>query len=463
MSRILVIDDEPAIGWGLKEYLGDLKHDVRLASSVEAAWDSTRDFNPDAILVDVRLPGQDGLSAISDFRHRWGPVPVVVMTAFGDLQTAVHAVQQGAFEYLTKPFDLEEAGAVIRRALESPALSVDRPARGSTSPMGLLGSSAAMQEVYKKIALVAASEIPLLITGESGTGKELAAIAIHRHSHRSAEPFIPLSLASISPLEVEKEFFGCASRNGSVSPDDRPGLIELAANGTLFLDDIELAPLALQTKLLRLLESRQYAPVGDARWKTSRVRVIAASRKEMTELHGRADFMPDLLTRLSGYALRMPPLRERPEDIPQLAELFWRAAFPHQPPSALPADILSELQRRSWPGNVRELRRIVEYVAVVSRGVPLTLSHLPAEFVDQPLLISGPSLEQSICQWVQEQPQQVQGELYRDFLSKVEPILFAAVLEECQSNRAATARRLGLDRTTLRTKLRAYGMDSDSL
>ncbi len=472
MNRILVVDDEPGIGWSLQEYFRDLKYEVQVSGSVEAAMESAGRFLPDAILLDVRLPGRDGLSAMDDFRRQWGPVPIIVMTAFGDLSTAVRAMNLGAFEYLTKPFDLDQAGTAVTRALESVQTAISDLSQAAPAAVGeslLLGKSPAMQEVFKSIALLAPTNVPVLITGETGTGKELAAAAIHRHSLRANGPFVPVCLAALSSSVVESELFGHVRGAFTGAVEDRPGLIELANEGTLFLDEIGDTSLEVQVKLLRFLETRQYTRVGSGQMRMANVRVVAATHRQLSEQISRGEFREDLLFRLRGFELRMPPLRERPDDIPLLAESFCAQACPTRSRSGLTAAFCAALQQRLWYGNVRELRTAIEHAAILSRGGSLRPEHLP-----EPLSGGGPnpgntggSLQGAIRGWLRSRPSNSEtpdshADLYREFLAATEPALFTAVLEACQGNRAAAARSLGLDRTTLRTKLRMYGLDNDT-
>lgn len=468
MSRILVVDDEPTIGWGLREYFQDLKHEVHLSGSIESALEETVDFVPEAILLDVRLPGRDGLSAMSDFRERWGEIPVIVMTAFGDLNTAVKAVQQGAFDYLTKPFDLEHAGAALERALLSRRLTTGTPQ--FTPPASpLLGTSPAMQEVFKAIALVAPTDVSVLITGETGTGKELAAQAIHRHSLRAEHPFVPLCLAALSPSVAESELFGHVRGAFTGATEDRPGLIELADGGTLFLDEIGDTPPAMQVKLLRFLETGQFLRVGSGQLRSANVRIVAATHRRLNEQIAQGEFREDLLFRLRGFELRMPALRERREDIQLLAQSFCAQARADQQVRGWNSEFEQALATRQWSGNVRELRSAVEHAVILSRGGPLLPVHLPPALEDGPRTLTTGDIDlQSAVktwlagQWSDLEPMAKTTHLYRDFLAATEPVLFAALLEQCQQNRAATARILGLDRTTLRTKLRLYGLDVDA-
>ncbi len=257
MSRILVVDDEASICWAFRESLGDLGHDVQVASSAEQGLQLALAAPPDAVVLDVRLPGTDGLSAMKAFHERIGPAPVIIITAFGDLDTAVRAMEGGAFDYLVKPFDLDHATNLVTRALETrkvPALTANPCA--ATVPDTLIGTSPVMQALFKKIALVAPADVPVLITGESGTGKELVARAIHRHSGRRDGPFLPICVAALSPSLVEGEIFGHLKGSFTGATQDRKGLLELASGGTVLLDEVGDIPTNLQVKLLRAIEHR---------------------------------------------------------------------------------------------------------------------------------------------------------------------------------------------------------------
>lgn len=267
MSHVLIVDDEPGICWGFRELLTDEGHKVSVASSAEAALELADTTTPDAVLLDVRLPGMDGLTALEHLRKRVGDAPIIVMTAFGNLETACRAVDSGAFDYLTKPFDLEEAVTVLQRALSS----ATRPAENDAAPADstvegpLIGRSPAMQEVFKQIAVVARGDVPVLVTGESGTGKELVSRAIHDHGPRRNEPYVPVFLAALSPSVIESELFGHARGAFTGADHDRRGLLELAGNGTVFLDEIGDVPLDVQVKLLRAIEHQEVVPVGSVR------------------------------------------------------------------------------------------------------------------------------------------------------------------------------------------------------
>ncbi len=377
MSHVLIVDDEESICWGLRRLLTASGHYVDVASSAEEALEIAAQRRPELVVLDVRLPGMDGLSAMVRLQQLAAGAPIVVITAFGNLETAVAAVRGGAFDYLTKPFDVEQVAAVVDRALASTRPSEPLPPDlAAVSGEELLGTSPAMQEVFKRIALVAGSEASVLITGESGTGKELVARAIHRHSRRADKPLVPVNLASLSPTLIESELFGHVRGAFTGAETARQGLLELANSGTVFFDELGEIPLSVQVKLLRVLEQREVTPVGGTRAHECSFRVIAATNRDLQTEFQQGRFRQDLYFRLAVFEIPLPPLRERAEDIPLLAERFLQRALPGQSARLTPQAV-DELRRRSWPGNVRELRNAVEHGAIVARGRDIGTEHLP--------------------------------------------------------------------------------------
>jgi len=463
MSRILIIDDEPAIGWSLREILSDEGHAVEVAASVAEGLETCARFVPEALLLDVRLPGRDGISALPELRSIVPEAPVVVMTAFGDLDTAVRAVNSGAFDYLVKPFDLESVSRIITRALatrsQRETTGTERPATVGEG-LFLVGSSPPMQEVFKQIALVAPTDLPVLITGETGTGKDLAARAIHAHSPRRSGPFVATSLGALAPSVIESELFGHVRGAFTGAASDRPGLFSMAAGGTLFLDEIGETPLDMQVKLLRALENREVTPVGAATPRPLDVRVIAATNRDLEAAISAGSFRDDLYHRLRVFPIPMPPLAARGDDIEILATHFLARLAAGRPVPAIAAEFLAAIRGRGWPGNVRELKHAVEYAAVVARGGMLGPEHLPP-----PPAASGPTArgaatdEQvmvAVRDWVDAALAPggaVAGDLHATLLSLVETTLAEKVVEAADGNRTAAAKLLGLDRATLRSKL----------
>jgi DNA-binding NtrC family response regulator len=469
MGRILIVDDEESICWAFREFLADEGHEVDVAASAEDGLDAVERATPDAVVLDVRLPGMDGLSAMRAFRARLGSAPIVVVTAFGNLETAVRAMEGGAFDYLVKPFDLDRAAAVVSRALEAskPRGRIPIAAEAQHEAAGtLIGSSPAMQDLFKRIALVAPAEVPVLITGESGTGKELVARAIHRHSRRSGGPFLPICLAALSPNLVESELFGHLRGAFTGAGQDRKGLLELANGGTVLLDEIGDVPLPLQVKLLRALEHREVTPVGDGRPRATDLRVVAATNRPLDELMATGQFREDLFFRLSVFQIHVPPLRERRDDIPALAEHFLRLSRPGDPGDPrLSDEVLRELRSRPWTGNVRELRNVIEHAAIVARGRPLRVEHLPPPANSSSAPASAAvDLRDQVARWTAQELRTTPADdadatLHERFLAHAEAPLLKTVLQQCGGNRAAAAQMLGIHRATLRQKLKNYGIE----
>ncbi|TMQ31515.1 MAG: sigma-54-dependent Fis family transcriptional regulator, partial [Planctomycetota bacterium] len=330
MSHILIIDDEEAVCWALERALAGEGHQVAVASSAEEGFELAARKPPEAVVLDVRLPGMDGLTALGRLRQITHDAPVIVVTAFGNLNTAVRAVEGGAFDYLAKPFDLQQALDAVARALARPRLQNHLPADAApaTGPEEIIGHSAAMQLVFKRIALVAPRDACVLITGESGTGKELVARAIHRHSQRRERPFLPVHLAALNPGLVESELFGHVKGAFTGATQARPGLLALADGGTVFLDELGDIPLSVQVKLLRVLEHNEVLPVGGNQAERLNIRVLAATHQDLPRLVSANAFRHDLFFRLNVFQIHLPPLRERRDDIPALAEHFLRRFEP---------------------------------------------------------------------------------------------------------------------------------------
>ncbi len=473
MAHVLIVDDEPSICWGISELLTEEGHDVTVAPSAEEALRTVADRRPDAILLDVRLPGMDGLTAMQHLRERVGATPIIVMTAFGNLQTAVGSLGSGAFEYLPKPFDLDDVATIVRQALNRDTASHHEatdsgstdsatgpdPADGEPS---LIGRSAPMQRIFKQIALAAGSHVPVLITGESGTGKELVAQAIHRHSARCAGPFLPVCVAALNPQLVESELFGHVKGAFTGADAARTGFLEMAGGGSAFLDEIGDVDPALQVKLLRAIENQEVIPVGGAQPRRTDFRVIAATNRPLAELVSESRFRADLFYRLSVFQIEVPPLRDRREDIPLLARHFLQRADGAGAQRRFSTEALAELCRRVWSGNVRELRNVVERAAIVARGEEIGASHLPPiEVLSTPGRTVAERVQADVAAWARQEldvpAADVAGGLYERFLAMAEPPLIEAVLQHCGGNRAAAARELGMHRATLRERLRRGG------
>ncbi|MBY0522257.1 MAG: sigma-54 dependent transcriptional regulator [Gemmataceae bacterium] len=467
MSHILVVDDEEAISWALKKALTQEGHSVVVAASAEEAFQRVGQQRPDAIVLDVRLPGLDGLSALKRLRQQTREAPVIVITAFGNLDTAVRAVEGGAFDYLAKPFDLDQALDAVARALRVPCPESkgQAPAQGNRDA-GLdtgeiVGRSSAMQVVFKRVALVAPREACVLITGESGTGKELVARAIHRHSARRDRPFLPVHVAALNPNLVESELFGHVKGAYTGATQARPGLLALADGGTIFLDELADIPLSVQVKLLRVLEQSEVLPVGGNQPQPLNIRILSATHQDLSRRVSEGAFRHDLYFRLNVFQIHLPPLRERTEDITALAGHFLHRFEPRALP--LVPETVKFLTALPWLGNVRELRHALEHAAIVARGGPLLPEHFPsiaagsgaaADPIDQ----LASSVRLWLAQRVKESGGKAPANLYADLLQCVEPPLLDEVMQRVSGNRWVAAQWLGLNRATVRKKLGTYDM-----
>jgi two-component system nitrogen regulation response regulator GlnG len=465
MAKLLVVDDEQSICWGLSRLGRSMGHTVVTASSAEDALNAAAREPFDVIVLDVRLPGMSGLEAMVRLRKHAGPIPIIVMTAHGDLTTAVEAVRQQAFDYLPKPFELDQMRQLLIRAL-TPVVKVE-PTGSVPRIEGLIGRSPVMQEVFKQLALAATSDACLLLHGEAGTGKELSARLVHRFSPRAQAPFVVANLAGLTTAQADLELFGQSGGSSSDSPEARAGLLRLAEAGTLFLDEVADLPLSTQAKLLRALEHREVVPLDSQLALPIRCRVLAATSRDLLPEIEAGRFRHDLFFHLSVLSVMLPPLRERGDDVIELAQHFVSSV--PSPPTALLPETLAELRKRPWSGNVRELRSAIERGATAARGQAIAPEHLPppipVSLVTPPTggASNAATLAKLLRQWAEqrlrESPQT--ETLYEELLRQVEPPVLQAILEAHHNHLTATAHTLGLHRHTLRKKLSQYGLAAE--
>jgi two-component system nitrogen regulation response regulator GlnG len=466
VKHILIVDDEEAVCWTLQRALSREGHSVVVAPSAELAFTLIRQQRPDAIILDVRLPGIDGLSALPQLHELAPDAAVIVATAFGNLPTAVRAVQEGAFDYLAKPFDLSQALDAVNRALHRQPVPEEAAAAGQPeeAPQEFVGRSSAMQAVFKRIALVAPRDSCVLITGESGTGKELVARAVHRYSSRRDRPFLPVHIAALNPNLVESELFGHTKGAFTGAGQARPGLLALAEGGTVLLDELADVPLPVQVKLLRVLEHNEVLPVGANQPQPLDIRILAATHQDLARCVAEGRFRHDLFFRLNVFQIVVPPLRERPEDMGALADHFLRRFEPSAVP--LLPETLRFLEAQPWFGNVRELRNALEHAAIVAHGGRLLPEHFPTLNVDTGPLSPAEQLAASVRTWLADRARRsgtaAPADLYQELLQCVEPALLDDVLRRLHGNRWVAAQWLGLNRATVRKKLALYGLHQNS-
>lgn len=454
--HILIVDDEPAVCWALQRALTRKGYDVSTAASAEKGLTLVQQQTPGVIVLDVRLPGIDGLTALPQFRQLAPDAAVIVVTAFGTLPIAVGAVSGGAFDYLVKPFDLDQAMSVIDRALTRRPDGDAGPRPRGVGGDDLIGSSPSMQQVFKRIALVAPNDACVLITGESGTGKELVARAVHRYSTRRERPFLPVHIAALNPNLVESELFGHARGAFTGAMQARTGLLALADGGTVFLDELAEIPLAVQVKLLRVLEQNEITPVGATQSQPLDLRILAATNQDLSRAVAEGRFRHDLYFRLNVFQVHLPPLRERVEDIEPLATHFLGRFRPSALP--LPTETLHYLQSRPWFGNVRELRNALEHAAILAREGALLPEHFPASGGPEGQLPAD-QMTMAVRRWLAEQTRSgTPTNLYEDLLSLIEPALLEDLMRRLRGNRVLAAQWLGLNRATVRKKLAHYGL-----
>jgi two-component system nitrogen regulation response regulator GlnG len=455
VPHVLIVDDEEAVCWALERGLTRDGYSVTTSASAEDAFILAAQRQPDVIILDVRLPGLDGLAALAKIREISGGAPVVIITAFGNLATAVKAVQHGAFDYLTKPFDYEQALKAVGRAVQTRSGDQDdhQPKVSSAETEEIVGRGPAMQTVFRRIALVAPRDACVLITGESGTGKELVARAVHRYSGRADAPFMAIHVAALNPQIVESELFGHIK--GAFTGADQPhtGLLKLADGGTVFLDELADIPLPVQVKLLRVLEQGEVFPVGSTQAEPLNVRLLAATHQDLTKKVQEGSFRHDLFFRVNVFEIHLPPLRQRIEDLPLLIEHFLRRL---RSTSSVPPETLTFLAKQQWPGNVRELRNALEHAVIVAQGGPLLPEHLPAPGATQ--LLPDDQFARVLAEWVRQRIARNAGELYQETIRLAETTLLGEVMRCVDGKRAQAARMLGLSRTTLRKKLAELGL-----
>jgi two-component system nitrogen regulation response regulator GlnG len=461
VKHILIVDDEEAVCWSLQRALGREGHTVSVAASAEQAFTLLDRQLPDVLVLDVRLPGMDGLTALARIREIAADLPVIVVTAFGDLPTAVRAVEGGAFDYLAKPFDLQQAIECVHRAFQRrPAPEAEPEAYPNSGPEEIVGRSPAMQNVFKRIALVASRDACVLITGESGTGKELIARAIHRYSARRHRPFLPVHIAALNPNLVESELFGHTRGAFTGATQARPGLLALADGGTVFVDELADIPLPVQVKLLRVLEHNEVLPVGGTQPQSLDIRILTATHQDLSRCVAEGRFRHDLFFRLNVFQIFLPPLRERPEDIEPLAEHFLRRFEPRALP--LLPDTVRFLQSLPWFGNVRELRNALEHAAIVARGGTLLPEHFPTFAVDLSSSSPAEQLAAMVRKWLAERVRTngsaTPSDLHAELLRCVEPALLDEVMRRVHGNRWTASQWLGLNRATVRKKLALYDL-----
>ncbi len=442
-QKILIVDDEPDIRELLEITLGRMRLDTRSARNVKEAqeWLAREAF--DLCLTDMRLPDGNGLELVQHIQKRHNQVPVAMITAHGSLDTAIHALKAGAFDFLTKPVDLTRLRELVTSALR---LRI-APAEDNRIDNRLLGSSPPMQALRKQIAKLARSQAPIYISGESGSGKELVARLIHEQGPRAEQPFVPVNCGAIPSELMESEFFGHRKGSFTGAHEDKPGLFQVANGGTLFLDEVADLPLAMQVKLLRAIQEKSVRAIGGQQEQIVDVRVLCATHKDLNQEVAAGRFRQDLYYRLNVIELRVPPLRERREDIEEIANSVLRRLTESagEPATLLPPHALAALKGYRFPGNVRELENMLERAYTLCEDDQINTADLrlaePSRTAEQ----DGPSLADI--------------DNLEDYLESIERKLILQALEETRWNRTAAAQRLNLTFRSMRYRLKKLGLE----
>ena len=460
-NRVWIVDDDKSIRWVLERAL--VKERLEPVS-FENAQDMLQRLDgdkPDVIISDIRMPGLDGLALLEEIKDKTPDVPVIIMTAFPDLDRVVSSFQGGAYEYLSKPFDIDELLSLVKRAIQRhPAEQESAMARDVTTDE-IIGSAAAMQEVFRAIGRLSGSNLTVLVTGESGVGKELVAQALHRHSPRSQQRFIAINVAAIPRDLLESELFGHEKGAFTGATSQRQGRFEQASGGTLFLDEIGDMPADLQSRLLRVLSTGTFYRVGGHLPLEADVRVIAATNQDLEERVTRGAFREDLFHRLNVIRVHVPALRDRREDIPVLTEHFLRrssAELSIETKLVLP-ETREFLNSLDWPGNVRQLENFCRWITVMAPGKEIHMDDLPPELKNANLSAeAADDWESTLRHWVKSNLLRGETGLLGNILPEFERILIEEALQQTGGRRSEAARLLGWDRNTLTRKIKSLDL-----
>ena len=463
-DMIWIVDDDRSIRWVLEKSLDKAGFDSQSFDSGDSVLEELRSHQPDALITDIRMPGADGLEVLKQIHEHYPQLPVIIMTAHSDLSSAVKSYKRGAFEYLPKPFDVNEAVAVTERAVKH---AREHRSETASPPVmearEIIGEAPAMQEVFRAIGRLARSNITVLIKGESGTGKELVAQALHRHSPRADQPYIPLNVAAIPRDLIESELFGHEKGSFTGATQLRKGRFEQADGGTLFLDEIGDMPMETQTRLLRVLSDGEFYRVGGLTPIKADVRIVAATHQDLQTRVKEHLFREDLYHRLNVFPIHLPRLADRREDIPALAEHFLHKAARQMnvEPKTLRPETVKYLCGLNWPGNVRQLENFCSWITVMASGRDVFINDLPEEF------LKPASSDAVTGHWAENLRNWADQELnlgHRGILEQATPIFEKSMIEialkHTGGRRRDAAELLGWGRNTLTRKIKELGMDA---
>ncbi|GCF91624.1 MULTISPECIES: nitrogen regulation protein NR(I) [unclassified Shewanella] len=466
-EQVWILDDDSSIRWVLEKALQGAKLSTASFAAAESLWQALEISQPHVIVSDIRMPGTDGLSLLERLQVHYPHIPVIIMTAHSDLDSAVSAYQAGAFEYLPKPFDIDEAISLVERALTHATEQSPAPAQETqVKTPEIIGEAPAMQEVFRAIGRLSRSSISVLINGQSGTGKELVAGALHKHSPRKDKPFIALNMAAIPKDLIESELFGHEKGAFTGAANVRQGRFEQANGGTLFLDEIGDMPLDVQTRLLRVLADGQFYRVGGHNAVQVDVRIIAATHQDLELLVQKGGFREDLFHRLNVIRVHLPPLSQRREDIPQLATHFLASAAKEigVETKIMTKETAVKLSQLPWPGNVRQLENTCRWLTVMASGQEILPQDLPPELLKDPVSVThtakgSQDWQSALTEWIDKKLSEGNSDLLTEVQPAFERILLETALRHTQGHKQEAAKRLGWGRNTLTRKLKELSMD----
>lgn len=458
--RILVIDDDESVLWVIRKALEPSGYDIEAKTTLKAGMKALDGFC--LVLLDMMLPDGSGLDALRDIRVFSPEALVIMVTAHGRMESAVEAMREGAYDYLEKPFDIEELKIVVDKAFRDIALRQElltlRQSKEEQKASLMIGRSKGMLKVFKEIGRVAPKDVTVLVSGESGTGKELVARSIHNNSHRKFGPFMAVNAAAIPKDLLEAELFGWEKGAFTGAHEKTAGKIQSADGGTLFLDEISELDLGLQAKLLRFLQEREYSPLGSSKVIKADVRIVGATNRDLKDSVRNGQFREDLYYRFNVIGIHLPPLRERPDDVLSLAEHFLNETLRalDLAPKDLSKDARKALREFDWPGNVRELENAIKKACILSRGSLIERKDLFSEAYGACSMRDF--LEGKLNGFLKQMKKLESSNLYDTVTVEVEKALFAIVLKETGGNQVKAAKLLGINRNTLAKKLKIYGM-----
>lgn len=468
-SNVWVVDDDRSIRWVLERALQQADVITQSFENGESALKQLKHEQPDAIISDIRMPGMNGLDLLEGIHRDYPDVPVIIMTAHSDLDSAVSSYQSGAFEYLPKPFDIDEAVALIKRAVmhanEKKAEKGSLPVETMQNSTEIIGEAPAMQEVFRAIGRLSQSNITVLINGESGTGKELVARALHQHSPRKKDPFIALNMAAIPKDLMESELFGHEKGAFTGAGGQRHGRFEQANHGTLFLDEIGDMPAETQTRLLRVLSDSEFYRVGGNSPVKVNVRIIAATHQNLEKLVQEGKFREDLFHRLNVIRVHLPSLKERREDIARLMRHFLNRAADelNVEPKILRPETEEFVSHLPWPGNVRQLENTCRWLTVMASGREVHVSDLPPELIDNAEnTATGSTWQESLKIWAEQELKLGKSSILDNVVPEFERIMIEAALKHTGGRKRDASLLLGWGRNTLTRKIKELGMEGSA-